>query len=152
MQLNIVQNAILFILSVSFVFYSAVHHQNYIIKSDHMYQSSIHTNLLYYLIITATYTCNSTTIYFQNQALFLLLACLGTIVLLFWYLSRGKTLFVSSLSKTFLLVIVSLSTLLGFLAIECYLYETFDLSMNSISKMLITSLVVFMSLKSLEQR
>ena len=150
MQLNIVPNFVFFIISVICTLYSVIYYQNYIIKSDYMYISSINSNILYYLIVITIYCCNTTTLYLQTHTLFLSLACIWSLSLLYWYLAYGKTLFIYSLSRNLLLMIVSLSILFGFLAAECYMYENFDLNMKSLTKMLSILFIVFLSLKSLE--
>jgi hypothetical protein len=132
--------------------YSAVHFQNYVIKTDFLYHSSITSNITFYAIIIVAYIFNSIAFSMGNLALLNLMVCSHSLALTVWYLSSGNMLYIYSSPKICLSILVSLSILCGFISAEDYFSQSNELLLSSMSKIALTLVCTLSTFKAMDDR
>lgn len=117
---NIKLNIILLIASGILSFVCAVDLQNYIIREDSMYRSSVSSGLFYFALIFLTYVLNGIAVYLEDFAFSRFITCSVGLLFAAWYFSSGYLLYINKNVRILLLLLVCSIISIGYIAMESF--------------------------------
>jgi hypothetical protein len=117
-------NFILLLISAVLSFMCVINLQNYLIREDLLYQSSLSSGIFLYGLTILTYILNGVAAYVKAYAASRLIIQSMPIIFVIWYFSSGYLLYIYKRTRIlFLLFICSLLSL-AFIAFETYFFSS----------------------------
>lgn len=91
--INLAENIAFFALSGAMYIFHAVYLQNYVIRKEVTYSSSIHHYILFRCFVLLNYTANIILISFHNLPAFTFFYSLSACIMFVWYAKVGHIIF-----------------------------------------------------------
>ena len=121
--LNFQQNIVCYLLSALISIYSNIWIEDYVNRKCLLYSSSQKSYLIFRSLINTILLSNSVFFYIQSLTCFMLSECILGMVLLVWYVFYGKKLYIHSIAKHFLLLLISFNTTILLVTLESHLLD-----------------------------
>jgi hypothetical protein len=117
-------NSFLLLVSGVLSFMCVINLQNYIIREDSMYQSSMSSGISLYGLTVLTYILNGVTAFIKDYAALRLIIQSMALIFVVWYFSSGYLLYIYKHTRILLLLFVCSLFSLAFIVFETYFFSS----------------------------